>query len=155
MASLSLVVLDSVPPEGRIFLDRDEATAEVRWVPAHRDIFQKALYGQSLDRLSIPCEDDIAEGLIRSVLDVLVPKTGLRHRDVIVGRNTGQDKFPARLRAFAKFEKLNDFIFVLDGGSGKASKGMSADAGGNSAIISSPSYAGRRLPREVDMGCPA
>ena len=55
----SPVVLDSVPPEGRIFLERDAATlgrrARAR-VPRH---LQKALYGQSADRLSILCEDEV------------------------------------------------------------------------------------------------
>ena len=53
VASHSAVVLDSVPPEGRIFLDRDPGTGHVRREPVYRDIFQKALYGQSRDRLSI------------------------------------------------------------------------------------------------------
>ena len=45
VASHSPVVLDSVPPEARIFLDRDDRSAEVRLMPAYRDIFQKSLYG--------------------------------------------------------------------------------------------------------------
>ena len=57
VASHSPVVLDSVPPEARIFLDRDGVTGKVRREPLYRDIFQKALYGQSRDRLSILCED--------------------------------------------------------------------------------------------------
>ena len=61
VASHSAVVLDSVPPEGRIFLDRDHETGHVRREPLYRDIFQKALYGQSQDRLSILCEDEVAE----------------------------------------------------------------------------------------------
>ena len=71
VASHSPVVLDSVPREGRIFLDRDHETGHVRREPLYRDIFQKALYGQSRDRLSILCEDEVAEGVIRGVLDVL------------------------------------------------------------------------------------
>ena len=47
VASHSPVVLDSVPPEARIFLDRDGETEDVVLAPAYRDIFQKALYGQS------------------------------------------------------------------------------------------------------------
>ena len=69
VASHSPVVLDSVPPEGRIFLDRDQETGKVQRVPLYRDIFQKALYGQSQDRLSILCEDEVAEGVIRGVLE--------------------------------------------------------------------------------------
>ena len=62
----SPVMLNSVPPEGRIFLERDAATLDVRRTPAYRDIFQKALYGQSTDRLSILCEDEVAEGVIHA-----------------------------------------------------------------------------------------
>lgn len=117
VASHSPVVLDSVPPEARIFLDRDDATGQVRRAPLYRDIFQKALYGQSRDRLSILCEDAVAEGLIRGVLDVLNVELGLRHEDFLIGRNTGRGEFPGHLRALGKVGKLSDFIFVLDGDS--------------------------------------
>lgn len=115
VASHSSVVLDSVPPEARIFLDRDSRTGHVRVEPLCRDIFQKALYGQSQDRLSILCEDDVAEGVIRGVLDVLNVKIGLRHEDIVVGRDTGSSEFPAHVRALGKFKKLSDFLVVLDG----------------------------------------
>ena len=117
VASHSPVVLDSVPPEARIFLDRDDATGQVRRAPLYRDIFQKALYGQSRNQLSVLCEDAVAEGLIRGVLDVLNVELGLRHEDVIIGRNTGRDEFPGHVRTLGKFGKLSDFIFVLDGDS--------------------------------------
>jgi len=71
VASHSQVVLDSVPPEGRIFLDRDHETGHVRRAPLYRDIFQKALYGRSRDQLHILCEDKVAEGIIQGVFDVL------------------------------------------------------------------------------------
>ena len=117
VASHSPVVIDSVPPEGRIFLDRDDASGEVRLAPVYRDIFQRALYGQSRDQLSILCEDAVAEGVIRGVLDVLNIELGLRHEDVVIGRNTGRDEFPGHIRALGKFGKLRDFIVVLDGDS--------------------------------------
>ena len=117
VASHSPVVLDSVPPEGRIFLDRDQYTGHVRREPLYRDIFQKALYGQSQDRLSILCEDQVAEGVIRGVLDVLNVNPGLRHEDVVVGRNTGRDEFSSHIRTLGKFGKLSDFVVVLDGDS--------------------------------------
>ena len=117
VASHSPVILDSVPPEGRKFLDRDERTAEVRLMPAYRDIFQKALYGQSRDQLSILCEDEVAEGVLLGVLDVLQPRLGLRHEDFVIGRNTGRDEFPSHVRMLGKFGKLNDFVVVLDGDS--------------------------------------
>lgn len=123
VASHSPVVLDSVPPEGRIFLDRDHETGHVRRVHPYRDIFQKALYGQSQDRLSILCEDEVAEGVIRGVLDVLNVELGLRHEDILVGRNTGRNEFSGHVRMLGKFGKLSDFIVVLDGDS----RGMKND----------------------------
>ncbi len=117
VASHSPVVLGSVPPEARIFLDRDVESGEVVLAPAYRDIFQKALYGQSQDRLSILCEDEAAEALIRGVLDVLNPRLGLRHDDFVIGRNTGQAEFPGHVRTLGKFGRLRDFVMVLDGDS--------------------------------------
>ncbi len=117
VASHSPVVLDSVPPEARIFLDRDDATGQVRRAPQYRDVFQKALYGQSRDQLSILCEDAVAEGVIRGVLDVLNVELELRHGDVVIGRNTGRDEFPGHVRTLAKFARLSDFVLVLDGDS--------------------------------------
>ena len=111
----SPVVLDSVPPEGRIFLERDAATLDVTRRPAWRDIFQKALYGQSTDRLSILCEDEVAEGVILGVLDVLNYRNGTRHDDFVIGRDTGSDEFRGHVHAFGKFGRLAGFVFVLDG----------------------------------------
>ena len=115
VASHSPVVLESVPPEARLFLDRDEHSAEVSLVPPYRDILQKALYGQSQDQLSILCEDDVAEGIIRGFLDVLNVKLKLRHDDVLIGRDTGKDEFQGHVRTLGKFGKLSDFVLVLDG----------------------------------------
>lgn len=115
VATHSPVVLDSVPEEARLFLDRDDATAEVRLVPPYRDLLQKALYGQSRDQLSILCEDAVAEGVIHGVLDVLNPQLGMRHDDFVIGRDTGQDEFPGHVRTMGKFDKLRDLLVVLDG----------------------------------------
>ena len=117
VASHSPAVLDSVPPDARIFLDRDVATSEVHVMPVYRDIFQKALYGQSRDQMSILCEDAVAEALLRGVLDVLNAAMSLRHDDFFVGRDTGRDEFPSHIRTLGKFGKLRDFIMVLDGDS--------------------------------------
>ena len=117
VATHSPVILDSVPPEARIFLDREDATHEVRLAPQYRDIFQKALYGQSQERISILCEDNIAEGFIMGALDVLNIELGMRHEDFIIGRNTGRNEFPTHIRTLGKFKKLVDFIIILDGDS--------------------------------------
>ena len=130
VASHSPVVLDSVPPEARIFLDRDHGTGQVRREPLYRDIFQKALYGQSQDRISVLCEDDVAEGVICGVLDVLNVEMGLRPEDVKVGRNTGRDEFPGHVRTLGKFGKLSDFILVLDGDSRDMENSLKAVAEG-------------------------
>ena len=63
------------------------------------------------------CEDEVAEGVIRGVLDVLNVRLGLRHEDVIIGRNTGRNEFAGHVRTLGKFGKLKDFILVLDGDS--------------------------------------
>ena len=90
----SPVVLDSVPPEGRIFLERDAVTLDVTRRPAWRDIFQKALYGQSADWLSILCEDEVAEGVILGVLDVLNYRNGTRRDGFVIGRDYRQRGVP-------------------------------------------------------------
>ena len=130
VTSHSPVVLDSVPPEARLFLDRDEDTAEVHRVPLYRDILQKALYGQSRDQLSILCEDQVAEGLLHGFLDVLNVKIGLRHDDYIIGRDTGQSEFPGHIRTLGKFGKLGDFLLVLDGDSRSREAALKSVASG-------------------------
>ena len=66
-------VLDSVPGHGRIFLDRDQE-GRVTVCPAYLDIVQNALYGRSRSALNLLCEDGAAEGILRGVLDVLLPR---------------------------------------------------------------------------------
>ena len=53
----SAVVLDAVPANGRIFLDRD-AGGRVTVQQAHVDVVQDALYGRSRDVLNLLCEDE-------------------------------------------------------------------------------------------------
>lgn len=109
----SPVILECVPVEGRIFLERTDDNVVVK--PAYRDIIQKAFYGQSLEKLSLLCEDDMAESFLLGVLDVLNPKLGLVHNDLIVGRDTGKEQFAQHIEAIGKFQQLDSFIFVLDG----------------------------------------
>lgn len=147
VASHSPVVLDSVPPEARIFLDRDDGTADVRQLPAYRDIFQKALYGQSREQLSILCEDEVAEGALLGVLDYLQPRMELRHEDFIIGRDTGRDEFPAHMQMLAKFGKLNDFLLVLDGDSRHMEKKIK-DLAGDYGKAVRPLFLPGELPPE-------
>ena len=110
----SPVVLDSVPSYGRIFLERDE-TGRVAVRPPYRDVVQNALYGRSRETLSLLCEDDAAEAILRGVFDVLLPHRRIWRESVRIGRDTGAGEFPAHVRAVRKFGRLDDFVFVLDG----------------------------------------
>jgi len=113
VTSHSPVALDSVPQEGRVFLERREDNVVRR--EAYRDIIQKALYGRSQNVLSLLCEDEEAEAFIRGVLDVKGPELDLLQNDVEVGRDAGKDQFVAHLETLGRFRKLPDFVFVLDG----------------------------------------
>lgn len=114
VTSHSPVVLDSVPANGRIFLDRDEAgTVTVR--PAHRDLVQDALYGRANDALNVLCEDVVAEDILHGIFDVLYPQEGIRSDSVRIGRDTGASEFPTHAAAFRKFGQIENFVFVLDG----------------------------------------
>ena len=114
VTSHSPVVLDSVPPNGRVFLDRDDS-GKVTVRQAHRDVVQDALYGRSKDALNLLCEDDAAEGILRGVFDVLLPRQRIKPESVRIGRDTGADEFPTHATAFRKFGQIQNFVFVLDG----------------------------------------
>jgi predicted ATPase len=113
VATHSPAVLDAVPPEARLFLDRTASNVELR--PAFRDVIQRAFYGRSFDRLSILCEDDAAEAIVRGVLDVLKPRLNLIDEDIDVDHDTGKDEFAGDVRTIARVRRLDAFVFVLDG----------------------------------------
>lgn len=113
VTSHSSVILESVPPEGRVFLERIADNVTVQ--PPYRDIFQRAFYGRSQDQLSVLCEDSVAEALIRGVLDRINPDLQLTHDSITVGRGTGKDQFAQHVETLGKFNLLDEFIFVLDG----------------------------------------
>lgn len=113
VATHSSVVLESVPVEARVFLER-QGDNVVRQ-PPHHDVIQHAFYGRALDTLSVVCEDDSAEAFIRGVLDQLAPDLGLVQGDIAVGRDTGKDEFKHHVAAFARFKLLWTTLFVLDG----------------------------------------
>ena len=114
VTSHSPVVLDSVPPNGRIFLERDDA-GRVKVRPPYRDMVQDALYGRSHETLNVLCEDEAAEGVLYGVLDYLLPKQGIGRQSVRIGRDTGASEFPTHAMAFRKFGQVHHFVFVLDG----------------------------------------
>ena len=74
VTSHSPVILDSVPSNGKIFLDRDELSGKVVVRPPYRDLIQNALYGRSNEAIKLLCEDEIAEGILEGVFDFLLPK---------------------------------------------------------------------------------
>lgn len=113
VTSHSPVVLDCVPVEARIFLERTIDNVVI--LPAFRDIIQKAFYGQSLEKLSILCEDEMGEAFLYGVMDILNPKLRLMHDDVLIGRDTGKEMFAQHIEAIGKFKLLENFLFVLDG----------------------------------------
>ena len=114
VTSHSPVVLDSVPANGRIFLERDRR-GRVAVRPPYRDVVQNALYGRSRETLSLLCEDDAAEGLLWGVFDHLLPRQRITKESIRIGRDTGAPEFPGHAAALRKFWGLEDFVFVLDG----------------------------------------
>ena len=115
VTSHSPVVLDSVPLNGKIFLDRDELSGEVVVRPAYRDLIQNALYGRSDEALKLLCEDEIAEGILEGIFDFLLPQERIKWESVQIGRDTGASEFPMHARSLAKFGQLQDTVFILDG----------------------------------------
>ena len=107
-------VLDSVPGHGRIFLDRDQEGRVTVW-PAYLDVVQNALYGRPRSALNLLCEDVAAEGILRGVLDILLPREKINVESVRIGRDTGASEFPSHAAAFRKFGQIRNFVFVLDG----------------------------------------
>ena len=115
VTSHSPVVLDSVPSNGKIFLDRDELSREVVVRPAYRDLIQDALYGRSNEVLKLLCEDEIAEGILEGVFDFLLPTEGISKKTVRIGRDTGASQFPMHAETLRKFGQIHDTVFILDG----------------------------------------
>ena len=115
VTSHSPVVLDSVPLNGKIFLDRDDVSGEVAVRPAYRDIIQNALYGRCNEMLKLLCEDDIAEGILEGIFDFLLPNEGMNREAIRIGRDTGVNQFPIHAETLRKFGQIQNTVFVLDG----------------------------------------
>jgi predicted ATPase len=115
VTSHSPVVLDSVPLNGKIFLDRDDALGKVVVRPPYRDLIQNALYGRSNETLKLLCEDNIAEGILEGIFDFLLSQERIKWESVHIGRDTGASEFPMHARSLAKFGQLQDTAFILDG----------------------------------------
>ena len=115
VTSHSPVILNSVPSNGRIFLDRDELSREIVVRPAYRDLIQDALYGRSNEVIKLLCEDEIAEGILEGVFDFLLPTEGISKKTVRIGRDTGASQFPMHAETLRKFGQIQDTVFILDG----------------------------------------
>ena len=147
VTSHSPVVLDSVPLNGKIFLDRDESSGEVVVRPAYRDLIQNALYGRSNEALKLLCEDEIAEGILKGVFDYLLPQERIKWESVHIGRDTGADEFPMHARALAKFGQIQDTVFILDGDQrDREIEGEIKDAAGRGVNISILFLPGKESP---------
>ena len=114
VTSHSPSVLDSVPQQGRIFLERD-ASGTVKVRPAYHDVIQDALYGRSGNALNVLCEDEASEGILQGVLDSLLRELQITRQSVSIGRDAGAEEFPTHAAAFRKFGQIDSFVFVLDG----------------------------------------
>ena len=137
VTSHSPVVLDSVPLNGKIFLDRDDALGKVVVRPPYRDLIQNALYGRSNETLKLLCEDNIAEGILEGIFDFLLPQERIKWESVHIGSDTGASEFPMHARSLAKFGQLQDTVFILDGDQrGGEVEGRIRDASGHGANIS-------------------
>jgi predicted ATPase len=115
VTSHSPAVLESVPREARIFLERSSDYRNVVLKPAYQDVLQRVLYGQALNKLSIICEDSEAKAVLHGCMDVLMPKLGLHTNDILIGTDTGKNQFAEHVRAFGKVGQLDSTLFVLDG----------------------------------------
>ena len=111
----SPVVLDSVPLNGRIFLDRDETSGKVVVRPSYRDLIQNTLYGRSREMIKLLCEDEIAEGILEGIFDFLLPNEGMNGEAIRIGRDTGASEFPIHAETLRKFGQIQNTVFVLDG----------------------------------------
>ena len=147
VTSHSPVVLDSVPLNGKIFLERDESSGEVVVRPAYRDLIQNALYGRSNEALKLLCEDEIAEGILEGVFDFLLPQERIKWESVHIGRDTGASEFPMHARALAKFGQIQDTVFILDGDQrDREIEGEIKDAAGRGVNISILFLPGKESP---------
>ena len=93
----------------------DEESGKIIVRPPYRDVIQNALYGRSSEVLKLLCEDEIAEGILKGVFDLLLSRERIKWESVQIGRDTGASEFPMHARALAKFGQLQNTIFILDG----------------------------------------
>jgi AAA domain, putative AbiEii toxin, Type IV TA system len=114
VTSHSTTIINSVPQDARLFLQRD-GNNNVILKPPYKDILQKSLYGQADEQLSIICEDSTSESFLRGLIEAEAINFEIAQNDVSIGKDTGKDQFLNHLETFALFKKLSNVLFVLDG----------------------------------------
>lgn len=110
----SPVVLESVHPLGRVFLERD-ANGRVATVEPYQDVVQNALYGRATNAISLVCANKTAESILHGLFDVLLLRLRIRREHVRIGRGTRASELPGHAAAFTKFGQIGNFVFILDG----------------------------------------
>lgn len=109
----SPTVLEMVPPEGRIFLERTENNVERH--SSYQPIIQKAVYGTNREKLSILCENTTAAGLVFGVFEYLNAELELPPCEVEIDYETEIKEFHQHAKTLAQFKLIDNFIFVRDG----------------------------------------
>ena len=111
----SPVVLNSVPEDGRIFLERNK-TGEASVTPQpYRGLMQDML-DEGLDKkFRLLCEDDGAEGVLDGVFDNMASGMGVDRDLFDIAYGAGADQFSTCANVLKQVNPLQNFIFVLDG----------------------------------------
>lgn len=109
----SSVVIDSVPDDARIFLHRDFSGEITR--PVWRDVVERVLYGQALNRLAIICEDEGAKSFIEGVLDNILPQKNIDIGQIDIGFGGSKSVISSHIRTMTAVNMLDNCVFVLDG----------------------------------------
>ena len=110
----SNLVLDTVPQYGRIFLNR-ESDGNVAVLPPYRDAMLSLLYGTPGTVLTILCEDEEAEQVVRGIATALPPPLLLSEHSIRITRDAGKDQFPVHAEVLRKFGLIGHTAFVVDG----------------------------------------
>ena len=111
----SPVVLNSVPEEGRIFLERNE-TGEASMTPQpYSGLIQDMLYEHQDKKFRLLCEDDAAQGVLNGVFDIIIPRLLADRGSIRIDCDTGANEFPMYTRVLKRLDQCEDVFFILDG----------------------------------------
>lgn len=110
----SPVVLDCVPPQARVFLNRGE-DGRVRVDRPYRPDFQSLMYGREVSDLTVLCEDDVAAGVVNGILDYVVPAKHLPRDGIRVADDVPAERLLEHAQELQRCGVLNNYLFALDG----------------------------------------